>query len=357
MDRSELIRGTLFDIQGFSVHDGPGCRTLIFLKGCSLRCSWCSNPEGIASVQEPLYQQSKCTFDLLCMKSCKYGAITPVGKPEPSDKSMASEQFGTAGIGRVSPDGTILPFNHVSAGELKDDTVSQQGLAFDRSLCSRCATRDCIAACCTGALKLGGYEMTVDELFDRIGRDRPYWGDRGGITLTGGEPFAQPLFVAQFLERCYDAFIHTAVETCGNIPWNSLEPALPFLDWIFFDLKHIDPDRHHAYTGSTNHLILHNALQLAARFNGRLVFRLPVIPGFNDDRENIEQTAAFLHKTGRKEINILPLHHLGREKYSLSGRSYGAGIFGIPSKEDLGQIREIFTAQGINCYVGSETPF
>lgn len=356
MDRTELIRGTLFDIQGFSVHDGPGCRTLIFLKGCSLRCSWCSNPEGIAPFAEPLYQPSKCTLDLLCIEACKYGAITTVGASEQADKTSASEQI-TTGSGRISQDDILVAVTHDHTAEVKDVTAFQQGLAFDRGLCSRCTVHECIAACCTGALRLGGYEMTVDELFDRIGRDRPYWGDRGGITLTGGEPFAQPLFVARFLERCYDAFIHTAVETCGNVPWNSLEPALPFLDWVFFDLKHMAPDRHHALTGSTNHLILHNALQLSSRFNGRLVFRMPVVPGFNDDQDNIEQTAAFLHDTGRKEINILPLHHLGREKYSLTGRSYGAGIFDIPLKEDLEKIRKIFTDQGIDCYVGSETPF
>ena len=352
MDQAELIHGTLFDIQGFSVHDGPGCRTLIFLKGCSLRCCWCSNPEGITPVQEPLYQSSKCTFDLLCAGACKQKAI-----------SVSTASVVDPGMGAATPSDNTVSIKGKPVPDARSDqrdgaeTNAPVQLIFDRTRCAACTTRECLAACCTGALRLGGYKMTTDELFHRISRDRPYWGDRGGITLTGGEPFAQPRFVAQFLKKCYDAFIHTAAETCGNVPWNSISDSLPFLDWIFFDLKHMDPEVHHTRTGSTNHHILHNALQLSSRFEGRLIFRLPVIPGFNDDCENIDLTAEFLQKTGRKEINILPLHHLGREKYALTGRSYDAGTFKIPSKEDLVEIRKRFTDRGIACYIGSDTPF
>lgn len=306
-------KATLFDIQGFSVHDGPGCRTLIFFKGCSLCCRWCSNPEGIKGISEPLYNKSLCTFDGLCAEACPHQAIAIEGTP---------------------PD-----------------------LRIDRSICAGCTTHACAKACCTGALRLGGFEMNTGELYSRIDRDRSYWGSRGGITLSGGEPFVQHEFVHRFLEKCYDAYIHTAVETCGNVPWHYIEPSVPYLDWIFFDLKHMDPEKHRMMTGSANDLILGNALRLANNFNGRLVFRIPVIPGFNDDQYNILQTIDFIKKTGRTEVNILPVHHLGREKYGLVGMEYYTSDFTPPSREQLNTISERFITSGIRCFIGSETPF
>jgi len=315
MDQSKLNGGYIFDIQGFSVHDGPGCRTLIFLKGCPLRCLWCSNPEGIRPFPEPLYKETKCLFDLYCLQACPHKAITLIG-----DK----------------------------------DTPQLQ---FDREKCSRCVTYDCVGACLTGALAKGGYYITTEDLYDRIKRDRQYWGEKGGITLTGGEPFAQPEFASALLKRCYDAFIHTAVETCGDIPWKNIEPALPWLEWIFFDLKHIDAASHKELTSSTNSLILENARQLAGKFEGRLVFRLPLVPGLNDSDENIRATAGFILSTGRNELNILPVHHLGREKYQLAGIVYKLPGFEMTPREKLVEIQNRFTSLGITCYLGSETPF
>ncbi len=315
MDQSKLNGGYIFDIQGFSVHDGPGCRTLIFLKGCPLRCLWCSNPEGIRPFPEPLYKETKCLFDLYCLQACPHKAITLIG-----DK----------------------------------DTPRLQ---FDREKCSRCVTYDCVGACLTGALAKGGYYITTEDLYDRIKRDRQYWGEKGGITLTGGEPFAQPEFASALLKRCYDAFIHTAVETCGDIPWKNIEPALPWLEWIFFDLKHIDAASHKELTSSTNSLILENARQLAGKFEGRLVFRLPLVPGLNDSDENIRATAGFILSTGRNELNILPVHHLGREKYQLAGIVYKLPGFEMTPREKLVEIQNRFASLGITCYLGSETPF
>src|ERR1035438_2204381 len=190
MVQPELIRGTLFDIQGFSVHDGPGCRTLIFVKGCSLNCAWCCNPEGLNAFPEPLYNASKCSSDELCIKACPYMAIVKNGN----------------------------------------------GLLFKRTICRDCTTYDCVNACCTGALMLGGYKKSVEDLFDIVQRDSQYWGSDGGITLTGGEPFLQPAFAGQILKRCFKSYIHTAVETCCNVPWENIEPSLPYIDWILFDL-------------------------------------------------------------------------------------------------------------------------
>jgi pyruvate formate lyase activating enzyme len=311
MGSRQLTNGTLFDIQGFSVHDGPGCRTLIFLKGCSLRCSWCSNPEGLNSFREPYYNSSKCIFDNLCIEYCTKQAIS------------------------------------------SDD----QGLHFDRNPCKYCITHECAEACCTGAIKTGGYQINLDDLMKIIQRDRQYWGSEGGITLTGGEPFLQPLFTQDLLQECHKTFIHTAIETCGNVGWKNIEPSVDYLDWIFYDLKHVDDSRHASMTGSGNKLILENATKLAMNFKGRLIFRMPVIPGFNDDDKHIQNLSGFMNSIGKNEINILPLHHLGREKYKLVGKSYYTEDFTSPLKESLFRIQSAFNESGINCYIATETPF
>lgn len=311
MVQEKLSGGYIFDIQGFSVHDGPGCRTLIFFKGCSLHCSWCSNPEGISPFPELLYNLEKCNSDLLCLESCKARAI-----------------------------------------------IIQEGfLHFDSAKCNVCSTHDCARACCTGALQPGGYFISTGELYSKIQRDRQYWGGKGGITLTGGEPFCQPEFTLDLLKICYDRYIHTAAETCGNIPWKNIEPSLPYLDWIFFDLKQMDQEKHQNATGKSNDLILENANRLASKFPGRLVFRMPVIPGFNDNKDHILKMITFIKSTGRKEINILPVHHLGRDKYPLTGRKYSLDSSRIPAALEMQKIQSFFSGEGIQCYIGSETPF
>ncbi|MCX6282760.1 MAG: glycyl-radical enzyme activating protein [Bacteroidetes bacterium] len=315
MDQSKLTGGFIFDIQGFSVHDGPGCRTLIFLKGCPLRCLWCSNPEGIRPFPEPLYKESKCLFDLYCLKACPHEAITVIGD--------------------------------------KDNRL----LEFDKEKCSKCDTYDCVGVCLTGALAKGGSYIEIEDLYNRIKRDRQYWGENGGVTLTGGEPFAQPEFASALFKRCYEAMIHTAVETSGDIPWKNLEPSLPWLEWIFFDLKHMDGTSHKNLTSSSNSRILENAMQLGREFKGRLVFRLPLVPGMNDTDENILATAGFILSTGRHELNILPVHHLGREKYQLAGMVYKLPGFEMTTREKLVEVQNRFSDLGITCYLGSETPF
>ena len=310
MDQPELT-GTLFDIQGFSVHDGPGCRTLIFLKGCPLSCEWCSNPEGRNPFPEPLYNQTKCVFDNLCIDACPHDAITP----------------------------------------------GHETLSINRSLCAECHSFECADVCCSGAIQQGGYTKSLNELITLIQRDRQYWGSQGGITLTGGEPLYQPEFASALLKHSHDAYIHTAIETCGHVSWSSYVSALPYTDWIFFDIKHMDPEQHVKGTGLTNKLILENAQRLAAEFSGKLVFRMTLIPGYNDQMEHIQQLADFIVKSGRKEINILPLHHLGREKYMLTGRPYYTSDFTPPSPESMNHIKDFMEANGISCYLGSDTPF
>lgn len=304
-------KGKIFDIQGFSVHDGPGSRSLIFLKGCSLNCFWCSNPEGISFTNVPLYYSVKCIGCANCAEHCSKGAIShDEGKP-----------------------------------------------VINRAICRDCNDFGCVSHCYTEALRICGRDITVEELFGIIQRDRQYWGNKGGITLTGGEPLMQAGFATAILKKCFDSYIHTTIETCGNIPWKNFEGAISYIEWIFFDVKHIDPAQHKFGTGCDNSLIINNIKNLNNTFKGRLVFRLPFIPGFNDSKENIEGIARLIADTRWKEINILPLHHLGREKYNSIDSEYRGTGYHIPSAHELSMAAAIFEKHGIKCHLGNDTQF
>lgn len=309
------LKGLVFDVQGFSVHDGPGCRTLIFLKGCTLNCGWCANPEGINPNSQVLYYISHCkAADFSCIDSCPRGSIT---------KSSHGK-----------------------------------GIEINRSECSFCKTLDCVKGCNHDALRISGQNISIDEMMRRIQRDRRYWGSGGGITLTGGEPMLQHEFAVELLRRCHEGYIHTSIETCGQIPWETYEEALPYLDWIFFDLKHMNPDKHKEGTGQPNDLILKNARRIAStRRKYNLIFRMPVIPGFNDDTENIRATAEFIAETGIKEVNILPIHYLGLSKYDVLGIKCSYNSLVNVSKEKLTEIQEAFKEHLVECYIGGFTPF
>ena len=304
-------RGNIFDIQGFSVHDGPGCRTLIFMNGCTLRCAWCSNPEGFHVSSALMYHEDLCIRCGNCVASCNFNAVT----------------------------------------------LTDHQITLDRHYCQECPDHPCTTTCYSGALKLSGKKYSVEEVFAIVQRDREYWGQSGGITLGGGEPLLQIDFAEALLSRFYDAYIHTAIETCGNVSWENFERVLPYLDWIFFDLKHPEIQMHHQFTGFGNQQILHNAVQLAKNFFGRIIFRMPLIPGFNDAETYIRQTAEFLNSINRKEIHVLPLHHLGRQKYEYLGIEYPAKDIQVPSPEKLNSVKQLFTDLGIRCYLGYDTGF
>lgn len=301
----------IFDIQGLSVHDGPGCRTLIFMQGCTLNCNWCSNPEGISNRPVLLYNSEKCRLDGNCIADCPLSAIE----------------------------------------------IINNKLIINRKLCNDCYQYPCLKNCYTKALSISAKSMSVDELMKIINRDRQFWGQDGGITLSGGEPLLQINFVEELLKQCYDSYIHTAVETCGNIPWSYFERAMQYLDWIFFDLKNPDNLKHEVATGTGNNLIMSNNKRLSKEFKGRLIIRIPVIPDFNNTNEILESYIRFFKKNNITEVNLLPLHHLGREKYPLLNRNYPMDISVIPTKNEMEQIANIFSKSGIDCYTGSYTPF
>jgi len=313
MEKKEL-KGLIFDIQGFAVHDGPGCRTMIFMKGGPLKCEWCSNPEGQRPTPEIMYSRRSCRRETYtCVEACPFRAIS-ISKP----------------------------------GDY---------ITIDRSKCADCASLDCASACYNNALRVVGKYVTVEDLMRIIKRDRAYWGDGGGVTITGGEPLYQPEFVIEVLKECYESYIHTTLETCAHVPWKYLEEAVKYLDWLFVDLKHMDPVKHLEGTGATNELILENIRRLAKIRGPRLIIRIPVVPGYNDSLENMEASARFLSDIKVEEVNLLPFHRLGASKYEQLDREYAYKETKPPSREKLEEICMVFKRRGLKCYVGSNTPF
>ena len=199
--------------------------------------------------------------------------------------------------------------------------------------------------------------MTVDELMKRIQRDRQYWGSNGGITLSGGEPMFQPEFALKILKYSYDSNIHTAIETCGYIKWRDYVHALDYIDWIFFDLKHMNDKIHQLGTGVSNRLILENARKIASLRSHRMIFRIPVIPGFNDSIENIIETAEFMRKIDMEEVDILPFHPLGASKYEQLGIKYEYKDKDVkpPGTEKMEEIKRIFEDRSIRCGMPSQS--
>lgn len=317
--QKEQLKGLIFDIQGYSVHDGPGCRTLIFLSGCPLRCDWCANPEGQELKQQVMYQAQKCKYYAhncrRCIYACPCFAIIESDDPE-------------------------------------------RPVKLDREKCQKCTTYECTKACIHESLVLSGKWMTVDELMAIIDRDRRFWGKDGGVTFGGGEPFMQKEFLFAVLKKCKEAYIHTAIETSAYVDTQSFLKAFDYLNFAFVDIKHMDTEKHREVTGVGNELILKNVEALAnSDWPGTLVIRIPIIEGFNNSYENIIATAEFLKKVGLDIVNILPFHRLGDSKYTQLGKSYKYSDCESPPREVLERIQQIFHSYNIGCFIGSDTPF
>ena len=310
---SGTLTGLVFDIQGFSLHDGPGCRTLVFLSGCPLRCSWCANPEGLIERPRLMYREARCRQSHRCARFCPHNAI-----------------------------------------EIADDRKP----CFDRDMCDCCDTLACVDACMSQALIRAGRSMTVNELMRILLRDSDYWGSTGGVTFSGGEPLAQPAFLLEVLARCRSSYLHTAVETSAHVEESILLEVLEHLDWLFLDLKHMDADRFHEHTGGDLKLVLGNIRAVTnSSWRGRVIVRVPVVPGFNDDVANLRATAEFIRQVGLEEVNLSPFHRLGASKYTQLGLAYQWGHQVSPTRQELRGHATIFEAAGLRCYADDETPF
>jgi pyruvate formate lyase activating enzyme len=262
------VTGRVFDVQRFSLHDGPGIRTVVFLKGCPLRCAWCANPESQQPGPQIAWFENLCSGCGRCVEACPSGAV------------------------------------QMDHGRVRTD----------RRLCTACGA--CAAVCSRGARRLIGREVTADELMAEVRRDAPFFRrSGGGVTFSGGEPLTQPQFLLACLGRSRRWGYHTAVETSGQARWEDIAAAAELTDLFLYDLKHLDPARHARLTGAGNDLILENLERLLAT-GAQVTVRVPVIPGANDDLENLEALAAFAAGHPRLlRIELLPGHALGTHKY------------------------------------------
>lgn len=255
------MTGILMDVKRMAVHDGPGLRTTLFLKGCPLSCIWCHNPEGQSFRPELAFFENKCTGCGRCQSAC------PSGAP-------------------------------------------------GREHCTACG--QCASVCTSGARKLYGREVSLNEALRIALEDRIFYGSTGGVTLSGGEPLMQADFAEELLREFSAQGVHTAIDTCGHAPWNAFERTLPFCRLYLFDVKHMDSEKHRQATGQGNELILDNLRRLAAS-GARIQIRIPLIPDFNDDDENIRRTGEFLGEIRPEKIKLLPYHDMAHVKYRAIG--------------------------------------
>lgn len=300
-----MITGRVFNIQRFALHDGPGIRTTVFLKGCPLTCSWCHNPEGMRDATEIVVVASRCIACGACVEAC------PQGLPS-----------GTDG-----------------------------GFAGDRTLCTACGA--CAAVCPTEARQLAGRELTVGELMREVGRDRLVFDDSGGgVTFSGGEPFRQAAFLRASLEACRREEIHTAVDTSGHADRHDLLEIAPLADLVLYDLKLMDDARHRAWTGVSNRTILDH-LDRLARIHPAIWLRVPVIPGVNDDPANLQAVAAYAARyPSVRRVSLLPYHQLGADKLARLGHPPSVAGIRPPSAEQMAALATAFADTGIPTTIG-----
>ena len=298
--------GLIFDIERFAVNDGPGIRTLVFLKGCPLHCVWCANPESMVRKPEIVHLRINCIACHRCLTACPVDAI------------------------HLSEDG---------------------GPVVDRTRCDLCS--QCAQTCYAGALNIAGRYVTIPQLMAVVERDRPFYErSGGGITFSGGEPTAQAPFLEAALREAKKRNLNTAIETCGFTSWETFEPILRFVDLVLYDIKHMDSGEHRRLTGVPNELILAN-LQRIRTLGLPVRVRLPLVPGCNDSPDNVRATAAFVASMPNVQaLDILPYHRLGEPKWGELDRSYELHGVLPPGKEHVEGLADIARSYDISVRIG-----
>jgi len=298
------LKAWIFDIQRYSINDGPGIRTTVFFKGCPLQCLWCDNPESQSRLPQLFYFESLCTRCQRCVSVCPNEAIL------------------------AGPDESVIT---------------------NRELCKACGA--CTVICPNDARVISGQLKTLDEVIGVIKQDALFYRNSGGgMTASGGEAAAQPEFLVELLKRCRENGIHTTLDTTGYVSGDKLQQILEHTDLVLLDIKHIDPVKHKEITGVDNTLILENARNIAQ--SGKPMWiRYPLIPGHTDSDENIMATADFVLSLGLKRIDILPYHRMGMGKYERLGMEYPLPEVNPYSEEQLEKIRSKLESKGLEVRV------
>ena len=299
------ISGYVFDIKKYAIHDGPGIRTTVFFKGCSLRCKWCHNPESWRKYPEPGYRRGRCQRCGRCVDTCKVDAISLAhGRP-----------------------------------------------TTDPGRCQMCG--ECVTACLSDAREIIGQEMSVAEVTSQIEKDVIFYDQSGGgATFSGGEPLMQPEFLLELLTRCRKQLIHTAVDTTCHAETEVIERIAEQADLFLCDIKHMDPAIHRDFTGVENDLILYN-IRWLSNAGKRMTIRIPIIPGFNSDRSNIEMTAEFVKSLDNvTRIDVLPYNSGGKEKSARLATEFDLMESEVPGDAQMTEVAEILYCYGFEVKIG-----
>lgn len=301
-----MIKGYVFDIKKYALHDGPGIRTTVFLKGCPLRCLWCHNPEGQKYGREIMLRPSRCLEGCSrCLEACPLNAIS------------------------------------------KAESIP----LIDTSRCHCCGV--CAEVCPSEALEIIGREMTPEEVMAEVMKDLAFYEQSGGgVTFSGGEPLLQPDFLEATLRLAKKNHLHTIVDTSGYASFELFTRLLPLVDLFLYDLKIFDSERHLKYTGQRNELILEN-LQKLVKLTDKIILRIPIIPSINDDEENLNHLTKFILSLDRiMGIELLPYHPLGKDKYVRLGRDYALSDLKKPSPEEMNKVAEYFKKNNLSVSIG-----
>jgi pyruvate formate lyase activating enzyme len=294
--------GLIFNLQRFCVHDGPGIRTTVFMKGCPLNCRWCSNPESINPYPDLMTYDLRCVLCGRCVKVCSKKAITV-------------------------------------------DKIRK----IDRLRCDLCLK--CVHVCPTGAIKAAGQFMTIEEVLSEVKKDELlYQNSGGGVTISGGEPLLQWKFVRRLLKKCQQEGFHTALDTSGYAQWDIFRKVLEYTDLCLYDLKHTEPGSHTWGTGKSNRRIIENLYLTASR--ARTWLRVPIIPQYNDSKEDIMNLISIAKKSNVEKVSLLPYHDYAKGKYRSLGRYYRFEQLNPPGNDYLQRLGKPFWNAKINVTIG-----